>query len=129
DDYQSAVQTVELRSARTEFSFPVKFRVHALTVDPHYLVLHRTPELRALKSAVGAQVRASIEREKKQFEVAEKILREALEKETDPDLHGARFTLQVALGQLYLAQKKFTEAKTSLLAALENPSRRAQVLP
>src|ERR1044072_4615533 len=82
-DYQSAVQTVELRSERTEFSFAVKFPARAVTVDPHYLVLHRTPELRALRPAMGAQARAGLERNKKQFAGAEKILRDALEKVTD----------------------------------------------
>jgi aminopeptidase N len=129
DDYQSQVQTVDLRAASTEFSFPAQFRVRALTVDPHYQVLHRTPQLRALRSALGAQIRASVERGKKQFEEAEKILRQALAKEADPDLHGARFTLQVALGQVFLEQKKFAEAKANLQMALANPSRRAETLP
>ncbi len=129
DDYQTAVQTVELRSERTAFALPIKFSVRALTVDPHYLVLHRTPELQALRPAMGAQARASIERNKKQFDSAEKILREALEKERDPDLYGARFTLLVALGQVFLEQKRFTEAQAHLQRALANPSRRAQLLP
>jgi aminopeptidase N len=129
DEYQASVQNVELQSARTEFSFPAKFRVRALTVDPHYLVLHRTPPLRALKAAMGAHIQASVERNKKQFEAAEKILRDALEKATDPDPYGARFTLQVSLGQVFLEQKRFAEAKASLQAALANPGRRAEVLP
>lgn len=129
DDYQTAVQSVELRSERTDFSFPVKFPVRAVTVDPHYLVLHRTPELRALRPAMGAQVRASLERNKKQFDTAENILRDALEKETDPDIYGARFTLLVSLAQVFLEQKKFAEAKANLQAALANPSRRADLLP
>jgi aminopeptidase N len=129
DDYQTTMQSVELRGARTEFAFPVKFRARAVTIDPHFLVLHRTPAIRALKSAFGAHIKARGEREKKQYEAAEKILLEALAKELEPDLYGARFTLRVALGQLFLDQKKFAEAKTYLESALSSPSRRAEMLP
>jgi aminopeptidase N len=129
DDYQSVVQSVELRGERTEFAFPVKFRARTVTVDPHFLVLHRTPAFRALKSAFAAHMQARVERDKKQYEVAEKIVREALAKEPESDIYGARFTLHVALGQLFLDQKKFAEAKIHLETALSNPSRRAEMLP
>jgi hypothetical protein len=129
DDQQTAMQSVELGSQRTEFAFPVKFQTRAVTVDPHYLVLHRTPELRALRPALGAQARASLERNKQHFDQAEKILREALGQTIDPDLYGARFTLLVSLGQVFLEQKRFDEAKTHLQMALASPSRRAEVLP
>lgn len=129
DDYQRAVQVVELRGARTEFTFPVKFRARSVTVDPHFLVLHRTPAFRALKSAFGAHIQARGERDKKQYEAAEKILQEALAREPEADLYGARFTLQVAFGQLFLDQKKFAQAKLHLERALSSPSRRAEMLP
>lgn len=129
DDYQTSVQSLELRGERTEFAFPVQFRGRAVTVDPHFLVLHRTPAFRALTSAFGAHIQARVERDKKQYEAAEKILREALAKEPEPDLYGARFTLRVAFGQLFLDQKKFAEAKLHLEAALSSPSRRAEMLP
>jgi aminopeptidase N len=129
DDYQTSMQSLELRGERTEFAFPVKFRARTVTVDPHFLVLHRTPAFRALKSAFGAHIQARGEREKKQYEAAEKILLEALAKEPEPDIYGARFTLRVALGQLFLDQKKFAEAKAHLESALASPSRRAEVLP
>jgi aminopeptidase N len=51
DDYQTSAQTIELLGERTEFSFPVKFRARSLTIDPHFLVLNRTEQFRALKSA------------------------------------------------------------------------------
>ena len=129
DDYQTSLQTVELRGERTEFAFPVKFRARRVAVDPHYLVLHRTPQMRALKSAFSANLRARGERDKKRYDEAEKLLREALAKEKDPDLYGARFSLEVALGQLFAEQLKFAEARAMLLSALARPSRRADLLP
>jgi hypothetical protein len=36
-------RTVELRSEKTEFSFPAEFKARSLIVDPHFLVLHHLP--------------------------------------------------------------------------------------
>ena len=58
DEHQTSLQTIELRGERTEFSFPVRFRARSLTVDPHFLVLNRTPQIRALKPAFRACLRA-----------------------------------------------------------------------
>ncbi len=129
DEYQTSLQTIELRGERTEFSFSVKFRARLVTVDPHFLVLNRTPQFRALKSAFIANLRARGERNRKRYDEAEKILREALEKESDPDIYGARFTIEVALGQLLAEQKKFAEAKNYFQTALARAARRADILP
>jgi hypothetical protein len=40
---QKLLRTVELRSDKTEFSFPADFRARSLIVDPHFLVLHHAP--------------------------------------------------------------------------------------
>lgn len=129
DEYQTSLQTIELRGERTEFSFPAKFRARVVAVDPHFLVLNRTPQFRALKSAFSANLRARGERDQKRYDEAEKILREALEKESDPDIYGARFSIEVALGQLFAEQKKFAEAKNHLQTALARAARRADILP
>jgi len=39
--------TVKVRGPQTSFSFPGKFRVRSVVLDPHYLVLRWTPEYRA----------------------------------------------------------------------------------
>ncbi|MDQ3253369.1 MAG: hypothetical protein M3R15_05580 [Acidobacteriota bacterium] len=129
DDSRNFVRSVELRDERTEFTLPVNFRARAATVDPRFLVLHRTPEYRALRSAMGAYLRSNIEREQGKFDAAEKLLRDALAQETTPDLYGARFTLELGLGQLLLSQNKFADAREHLEAAIASPSRRANVLP
>jgi len=128
-DRRNLAPAIELRGERTEFVFPVNFRVRAVTVDSHFLVLHRTPEYRALRSAMGAYLRSNIEREQGKFDAAEKLLRDALAQEATPDFYGARFTLELGLGQLLLAQNKFAEAREHLEAAIASPSRRANVLP
>ncbi len=128
DDYQTALQTVELRSERTEFVFPLTFRARSLTVDPHFFVLHRTPEWRALQPAFRANLRARDARDKQQSEEAETILREALAAVTEPDLYGVRFSLEFAMGQLLVDRKRFAEAKTHLQSALAQPTRRKELL-
>lgn len=129
DEYQTSLRSLELRGERTEFSFPLKFRARSVQIDPHFLVLNRTPHFRALKSAFAASIRARGERDRKRYDEAEKILREALEKESDPDMYGARFTIEVALGQLFAEQKKFPEAKDHFQTALARAARRMDLLP
>ena len=128
-DQRNVVPSVELRGERTEFVFPVNFRVRSVSLDPRFLVLHRTPEYRALRSAMGAYLRSNIERQQGNFGAAERLLRDALAQVATPDLYGARFTLELGLGQLLLAQNKLAEARGHLEAALASPSRRANVLP
>jgi aminopeptidase N len=41
---QNLLKTVELRSEKTEFSFPSDFKVRNIIVDPHFLVLHHKPK-------------------------------------------------------------------------------------
>ena len=129
DDNRNFVRSVELRGEHTEFTLPVNFRVRSAKVDPRFLVLHRTPEYRALRSAMGAYLRSNVEREQRKFDAAEKLLRDALAQEVTPDLYGALFTLELGLGQLLLAQNKFAEAREHLEAAIASPSRRVNVLP
>jgi aminopeptidase N len=43
DSGQKLIKTVELRSEKTEFSFPADFKARDLIVDPHFLVLHHLP--------------------------------------------------------------------------------------
>lgn len=128
-DERTLTRTLDLRDERTEFKLPIGFRVRSVNVDPRFLVLHRTPEYRALRSAMGAYLRSNLEREQGKFDVAEKLLHDALAQETAPDLYGARFTIELGLGQLLLAQNKFAEARKHLEAAVASPSRRANVLP
>lgn len=48
---QRLMNKVEVRGARTEFVLRVKFRVRAVTLDPHYLILRWTPEYHAAAEA------------------------------------------------------------------------------
>ena len=121
DDYQTSVQSLELRGERTEFAFPIKFRTRTVTVDPHFLVLHRTPAFRALKSAFGAHILARVERDKKQYEAAEKILREALEKESEPDLYGAHFTLRSCFRAIVSRPEKIRRCKNLFGGCFDKP--------
>jgi hypothetical protein len=50
-DGQRSIHKIKVSGARTEFVLPVKFRVHAITLDPHYLILRWTPEYHAAAEA------------------------------------------------------------------------------
>lgn len=45
---QTSVFKVRVNGAKKAFSFPVNFRVESVILDPHYFVLHWTPEYRSL---------------------------------------------------------------------------------
>jgi hypothetical protein len=47
--------TVEVDGAKTEFTLPVKFVAHTVTLDPHFQVLRWTPEYRAAVSGQSPQ--------------------------------------------------------------------------
>ena len=128
-DEQNFTKTIELRGEKTEFAFPLNFRARSVAIDPNFKVLHWTDEYLRLKPALGAYLRSNIEREQGNSDAAESLLKKALEQETKEDVYGARFLLEMGLGQLYLGQNKFEEAKKYLEAAVSNPSRRAAVLP
>ena len=48
---QRSIHRIKVSGARTGFVLPVKFRVHSITLDPHYLILRWTPEYHAAAEA------------------------------------------------------------------------------
>jgi hypothetical protein len=48
---QRITRSVKIQGGRTVFSFSPHFTVKSITVDPHYLVLHWTPEYRNARDA------------------------------------------------------------------------------
>jgi hypothetical protein len=128
-DQKPLTRSVTVAGARTEFSWPVDFAVDRVTLDPHFLVLHWTPEYRAEAGAlvpvtrgydkVGAGKSAEAYRE---FEAG-------LDHVPDPDHYGVRFELELGLARLLIRDKKMEEAKQHLLKALASPSSRPEDLP
>lgn len=131
EDGQRLAQTVEIRGPRTPFDWPVKFRAQSVLLDPHFLVLHWTPEYRALAAALVPLTRIQINPEMYRADKAEevdKILREALDRVPLPDLYGVRFMLEYGWGLMFFYQGRWKEVKQHYEAALAS-STRADMLP
>jgi tetratricopeptide (TPR) repeat protein len=98
-------------------------------LDPHYLVLHQTPEYSAEAAVLATYYMAGNEREQGKLAEAEGRLKKALNQLTEPDLNGARFMYEYGLAQISSQRKMPREAREHLEAALASPTRRADKLP
>lgn len=126
---ESAVHTVDVTGARTEFAWPVAFRVRSVILDPHFHVLHWLPELHAGALARGPAGMAAALRDAGKLDEAEAVLRKAVENIPLPDDHGARFLDEYGLARICMERKNWREAQSHLDAALQAPSREPALLP
>ncbi len=124
-----ALQTIEVRGARTEFHFTAACRVEAVLLDPAYRVLHWTPEYKAEAEAVVPYTRADALLQQGRGDEAKPEFERALAQVAQPDRYGLTFLLNYGLAQLHTDRGEFAEAKTRLEAALMSPVRPPEVLP
>ncbi|MDT4896155.1 MAG: hypothetical protein QOH25_1232 [Acidobacteriota bacterium] len=126
---KAQLRTIEVSGPRTEFNWPVKLNVRSVALDPHFLVLHWTPDYLAEAAGLAGYTRGRFKlNENKLIEAGEEF-RKALEKVTVPDLHSVRFLLENGLDIVYYNQKNWKEAQAHFEAALASPSRRADQIP
>jgi tetratricopeptide (TPR) repeat protein len=126
---QRLARTVEIHGPRTEFNWPVDFTVKSVTLDPHFLALHWTPEYRVEAEALLPYTRGELKLSEGQNEEAYKQFEAALARAPEKDLFGLRFLLEYGLGQALTELNRIDEAKTHLQAALSSHTRRADTLP
>jgi len=126
---QQIVKTVEVSGPRTDFTWSADFPVSSMTLDPHFLVLHWTPEYRAQANALAAVTRGYDKFATGKSGEAYKELETGLDHVPDPDHYGVRFELEFSLARLLIKDDKNEEAKQHLLKALASPSFRSEDLP
>src|SRR5260370_11180693 len=128
-DLRHLSRKVEIRGERTELSIPVDFRVQSVVLDPHYLVLHQTPEYTAEASILATYYMAGNERNQGRIAEAQDRLKKELNQLTEPELNSARFIDEYGLAQIRSQRKMPKEARQHIEAALASPTRRAAKLP
>ena len=128
-NYETASRQVRLEGAQTEFTWAISFRAASVELDPHFLVLHWLPGLRAKAQARGPAFRASYLREDGKLDEAEAILRDALAHLPQPDPYGAQFVDEYETARLLMKKKSWRDAAAHFDAALAAPSRDPEVLP
>jgi hypothetical protein len=129
NDHKRLTRSVEVRGPRAEFNWPVDFPVSSMTLDPHFIVLHWTPEYRAEASALVTVTRGYDKVATGKPAEAYQEFVAGLERVPDPDHFGVRFELELGLARLLIKDKKMEEAKQHLLKALASASSRPEDLP
>jgi tetratricopeptide (TPR) repeat protein len=126
---EQAMHTVAVTDARTEWSWPVDFRVGSVELDPHFYVLHWLPELRAAARARGPALHAQRLSDAGKPDEAETELRQALASLPQPDEYGALYWAEYSLGCVFMSRKDWTQAQQHFDAALIAPTRDPDTLP
>lgn len=125
----SSVHSLTISGPRTEFNWPVKFAAKSITVDPHFLVLHWTPEYRKQGTVLMPYTKGDLKLWQGQNEAAIQEFRTGLAQIPEPDEYGLRFLLEYGLARAYTDQEKYTEAKGHIMTALQSPIRPREILP
>lgn len=129
DGSRRTTRTVEITGTQTEFVWKLDFQVKSVELDPHFLVLHWTPEYQAEATDLAEYTKANLKRTQGKFDEAQKDFLSALERIPSPDRYGAEFTVRYGLARVLMSQKKWSEARTQLETAVACPTRRAEILP
>lgn len=123
------MKTIDIRGAKTDFDWIVDFKVEAVELDPHFLQLRWTPAYRAEAIGLLPYTRADLRLQQGKLDEAVIEFKAALNRVSDPDQHSLRFMLEYGLAESLIQQEKFQEAKAHILAALNGPARRTDILP
>jgi tetratricopeptide (TPR) repeat protein len=126
---ETILRNVDVAGERTEFAWPVSFRIRSVVLDPHFRVLHWLPDLRAAALARAPVFHAASLRNAGKLDEAESLLRKAIENISQPDEHGARFLDEFGLARISMERKNWRDAQSHLDSALEAPSRDKSFLP
>ena len=123
------IQTVTLTGERTTFAIATPF--DRLELDPHYTVLHWTPEYRAEAEAFADCTRAYEKRAEGDLPAAAALFQTALDRAPPPaaDRYGVRFLIELGFGRLLQRQGDRVAARAHLLAAVAAPSPAPEHLP
>lgn len=122
-------QILTVDGARTEFEWRVPFQVREIALDPHFKVLHWTPELRAQALARGPALKADSLFDQGKLDEAEALLRKQLESLQTPDYYGERFWDERMLARVLSKRKNWQAAEAQFDRALAEPSRDERELP
>ena len=129
DDNHHYAESLEVDGARTEIQIPANFRVTQVLLDPHFHVLHWTPEFHSESDALVQVTRARFERLEGKKAKATIDFEAALAAVKTPDTWGVTFRAEGELGRIAMSDQQWPDAKTHFMAALSAPVRPEDELP
>lgn len=121
---ERATRTVLIDGARTEFSWPAGFAVRDIALDPHFEVLHWTPEYRAEATGLVTYYRSAVAKR----ETSDAEFAALLKTVPSPDTYGLRFWMEYGRA-IALMDTKPAEARAHFEAALTSRVKPARGLP
>ena len=98
-------------------------------LDPHYRVLHWTPEYAAEAAALVPDTRARLMLQAGRTAEVESLLVHALADVREPDVHGGTFLFASTLARLAEDRHDWKAAAALADRAIASPTRRADILP
>lgn len=125
---QTAVRRLSIAGPRTPFRFDAPFDVERIELDPHFEILHWTPEYRAEADALVDYTRASAKHTAGD-PAAASLYQAAIGRVPADDHHGARFLLEVGYARLLRSQGDLAQAKAHLELAIAATIRPPALLP
>ncbi|MGH7725319.1 MAG: hypothetical protein ACREOU_07810 [Candidatus Eiseniibacteriota bacterium] len=131
------IVTVKGRHSRTiRLTDPVTRSVFAeadslidVRLDPHYRILHWTPEYAAEAAALVPDTRARLMLQEGRTAEVESLLVRALAGVKEPDVYGATFMMANTLARLAEDRKDWKSAAALAEQAVASPIRRPDILP
>ena len=109
-DGTAVTHTAEVAGGRMDVEIPTEKTVHSVRLDPHYTILHATPEQWAEAQARRFVTRGKLLWEDDETDEALAVFREGLDSASELDTHGAEFSLRMHIGWIHQQQGRFDEA-------------------
>lgn len=109
-DGTAVTHVAEVARGRTEVEISAEKTVHSVRLDPHYTILHATPEQWAEAQARRFVTRGKMLWEDDETDEALALFREGLESVSELDTHGTEFLLRLHIGWIHQQQGRFDEA-------------------
>jgi len=125
----SVTKRIAIDGARTPFAFDAPFDIERIELDPHFEILHWTPEYRAEAEAFVDYTRASAQLSAGDAKAAEALFVAGLERAPANERYGVRFRLELGYARVLRDRGDLAQAKAHLTAALGAPVRPADYLP
>lgn len=127
----TATRRIAVAGARTPFTLEAPFAIERIEVDPHYAVLHWTPEYRSEAAARADVTRAEAKALAGDTDGAIAAYTAGLGRLPAPadDRYGVRFLLEAGYGRVLQGKGAMVEARKHLEAAVAAPKPAPQRLP
>jgi tetratricopeptide (TPR) repeat protein len=117
-DGTAVIDSATIEGERTEVDITTDKLVHTVRLDPHYTILHATPEQWAEAEARRFVTKGTLLREDEDLDQALDMFREGLEQVDEVDVWGVEFLLRLHIGWLHQEEERFDEALAEYERAL-----------